>query len=98
MLIMAPKSSVFRMRPGDICSSAERCGIRAPTCSWQEAQYFAYTASPFGAGAANADAATMQPKVEADQSASRPMRVMTIPEIRQMESYHEPQTRARGPA
>jgi len=40
MLIMAPKSSVFRMRVGDICCSALRCGMRAPTCSWQEAQYF----------------------------------------------------------
>src|SRR3954453_4389088 len=100
MLIIAPKSSVRRMRVGDICSSAERCGIRAATCSWHEAQYFAYTASPFGCAAGAADrpeAASIQPEIEADQSANRPIRVMRTPESRRVHSYHEPQARARAP-
>ncbi len=39
---------------GDIFVSAARVGMRASTCSWQAAQYLAYTASPEVAGCAAA--------------------------------------------
>jgi hypothetical protein len=35
---MAPASSVRTMRAAGICRSAERCGMRSSTCSWQSAQ------------------------------------------------------------
>src|SRR6185503_4223863 len=46
MLIISPKSSVRRMREGDIFVSASRVGMRAPVWSWHEAQYCRYTCSP----------------------------------------------------
>jgi hypothetical protein len=60
MLIIAPKSKVRRMRAGDSFLKASRCGMRGPTWSWHEAQYFPYT-SPPEAWAARAGEAAKAP-------------------------------------
>src|SRR5438094_587500 len=46
MLIIRPKSSVRRMRAGDICFRAARVGARPSVASWHVVQYFPYTVSP----------------------------------------------------